>query len=91
MTKSFQTGLDQRQLVRPLQALDLHLAFRRRRSIGARLGKHKLHRHAHPCVFGGRAGVMRREAFFQIVGDAAVQGVVGAAQQVAEPVHHPSP
>ena len=91
MTKLFQTGLDQYQLLRPLQALDLHLALRCGGAVGAGRGEHQFHRQACPRVFGRRAGVMRREAFFEIVGDAAVQGVVGAAQQVAEPVHHPSP
>ena len=79
--------LYQRQLRHPLQAFDFHLALRCRRSIPALLREHHFDRHAHPRVFGGRAGVVRREALFEIVGDAAVQRIVRAAQQVAEPAH----
>ena len=45
----------------------------------------QLYRRPATGVLGAFARVMRGEAFFEVVGDAAVEGLVGALEEVAGP------
>ena len=78
---------DQRQLFFARQFFNLHLASGCGRAIRAGLAKHQFDRCTGAGVFRRCPCVMRGEAFGEVVGDAAVQRVVGATQQIAKPGH----
>ena len=75
----------QRKLVRARQGLDLTLALQRRGLIGAGFLVNQSDRRTSARVFGTFARVMGGEALGQVVGDAAIEGVVGALEEVAGP------
>ncbi len=72
----FAATLAQNQLFTARQSLDLHFAFQGRGFIRAGLAIQQFYRRPATRVFGALAGVMRSEAFFEVVGDAAVKGFV---------------
>ena len=67
------------------QTLNLHLAFQRSGFIGTRLDINQLHWVAASRVFRSCTGIMGNQTVFQVVGNAAIQSVIGAAEKVADP------
>ena len=66
-------------------SLDLHLALQRGGFVGAGFAIEEFYRGAASGVFGAFARIVRGEAFVEVVGDAAIEGLVGALQEVAGP------
>ena len=75
--------------LRTRQLLDAILELERAALGRAAMRDDELDRQARPRVARALAGVVRDEACVEIVRDAAIQGVVGAAREIDEPRHRP--
>ena len=82
-----QVGLDQRQLLRPREALDPVLLAQRLLARADRLGPRQLHRQPAARVAAGGAGAVLAHAAADVGGPAAVERAVGAAQEVDVGAH----
>src|SRR5258705_146240 len=78
-------GVKERELLEAPQTLQLVLPPERRGAAEGGLGGHQRERAAAARVAGSPATPVRGEAGCQIVGDAGVQGAVGAAEKVDAP------
>jgi len=47
------------------------------------------HRGTTACVLGALARIVRSQTLIEIVGDATIQGIVGATDEIADPIHLP--
>src|SRR5512146_211594 len=83
----FCTAHAQLQFFTAWHLLDLHFAPQRSRFVDAYLSIQQLHRSASPRVLGSLACIMGGESLVEVVGDAAVEGVVGALEEGADPTH----
>ncbi|TNC97994.1 MAG: hypothetical protein FD121_761 [Gallionellaceae bacterium] len=77
----------QQQLLGTSERLDFALPLQRRGLVDASLLIDQFQWRPSTRVFGALASIMRSEAFIQVIGDAAVEGVVGALEEVAAPTH----
>ena len=65
--------------------LNLHLAFQGCGFIGILLDVHQSHRGTTTCVLGALARIVREQTLIEIIGDATIQGIVGATEKVTDP------